>query len=387
MLIRILIKSIGGRSGRIGVAVLAVVLGASLVAALSTLSLALGGKVRQELRAYGANILVTPRAAAFQVGAGGLGFGEVAEEKYLSEDDLAALAPFEASGEVLGYAPFLYTTVEVEGEPVILGGTWFDQVRRVSPWWQVEGSWIEGREDGASVILGRQVAGRLKKGAGETIVLRHRDANRSLRVVGVVSTGEVEDDQIFTSLRVVQELTRRPGAIARLEVSAVAEKRPLTAIAKAIEETLPGAQARTLAQIAQGEGSILAKVELLMALVTGMVLLASAMVVMSTMTATVLERIQEIGLMKALGATNRRIVTLFLTEALLIALAGGVLGYGVGILLGGLIGQSVFETFLAPQPLAFPITMVIALGVTFLASLLPVRRAAAVDAAITLKGE
>ncbi|MGK7312545.1 MAG: FtsX-like permease family protein, partial [Candidatus Longimicrobiales bacterium M2_2A_002] len=101
----------------------------------------------------------------------------------------------------------------------------------------------------------------------------------------------------------------------------------------------------------------------------------------------VLERREEVGLMKALGAPSRRVAGLFLAEAAGIGLAGGLLGHLGGVGFAGFIGRTVFESALEPSPTALPIAVSVAAVAAILASLWPVHRALAVDPAIALRGE
>ena len=133
--------------------------------------------------------------------------------------------------------------------------------------------------------------------------------------------------------------------------------------------------------------SILGKIENMMFLVTIVALLASALGVMTTMTTSVIERKKEIGLMKSVGAENKRIVLLFLSEATIIGTIGGILGFVVGSILAQFIGLSVFDTSITLRLEIIPIAIGISIGVSLLASILPVRRAVKVEPAIVLRGE
>jgi len=108
---------------------------------------------------------------------------------------------------------------------------------------------------------------------------------------------------------------------------------------------------------------------------------------MSTMSTTVLERRNEIGLMLALGASPGRIAQLFFAEALVIGFAGGLMGYFIGVGLATALWLKIFNTTILPRPIVFPAVVAIALGVALMASLLPVRQALRVKPAVILKGE
>ena len=105
------------------------------------------------------------------------------------------------------------------------------------------------------------------------------------------------------------------------------------------------------------------------------------------MMAVVVERRKEIGLKKALGASNSGITRDFLGEGFFLGLLGGGLGIGLGYLFARAVSMSVFSRPVFFHPVLIPITLGVAVGVTVLACLLPVRRATDVDPAVVLKGE
>jgi len=86
----------------------------------------------------------------------------------------------------------------------------------------------------------------------------------------------------------------------------------------------------------------------------------AGMGIMNTMTVSVIERTHEIGILKALGAKNRTILAMFLTEALLIGLIGGLTGIPLGYALAIVIGYTIPN--LMPPPTSYPGTIQKLLG-------------------------
>ncbi|MPN50435.1 hypothetical protein SDC9_198062 [bioreactor metagenome] len=154
-----------------------------------------------------------------------------------------------------------------------------------------------------------------------------------------------------------------------------------------IDEVLKNGQAKPIQQIAQAENKFLAKMNLLMLLVTVMALLAAALGVMTTMTTTVLERRKESGILKAIGVEIQQVALLFLGEAAAIGLVGGIAGYAAGIGLAKFIGQSVFNAQITPDIQVLPLTIGIAIAVALLGSSLPVWRATRIEPVVVLRGE
>jgi len=443
MLLRILKETFLRRKKRVLLAVMAVVLGSSLVAALFSISADIAERMSQEMRSYGANILMTPKSENLQVDIGGVSLSPSVSQDYLiDEGELPKLKTIFWRNNILGFAPYLSSlaTVEGTGTQVVLTGTWFDKeltlpqgarlttglgtqeavdegqsfrtgVRAISPWWKVQGQWVED-DDTSGAIVGTALAEGLDLKLGDKFTLSHKDSALPLQVAGIVSTGGYEDNQVFVALPAAQRLLGAKG-VNRVLVSAltlpteklapdIRNKRPeemtpaeyekwycspvIEAVIKQIEEAFPDTEARAVRQISEAEGAFVSKMQLLVLLVTAVALLASALGVMTTMTTMVLERRGEIGLMKAIGAENGQIVFIFLVEAGLIGLLGGGVGYLVGLGLARLISQGVFGTTVSPGIEALPVTLLLALGVALLGSALPVSRAVREAPVLLLRG-
>jgi len=378
---RIILSSLRHQRARLSIAALAMALGSALVSGLLNLSGDIGGQVGRELRAYGANIVIRPREQSIRVGSGDLDFGAITVEQTLSEADLTRVSLVEG---VITYVPSLYAIVEVERRPVVLGGIGLNEARALNTWWQVQGRWPETDDE---LLVGVRAVEAMGLALGNSVTVKYGDETRTMRVASVLETGGPEDEQLITGLRAAQTLTAQPGRVGLVLVSALATERSLAAISSDLQTVLPQAEVRTLAQFAQAEATVLSKVRLLIGLVAALVLIAGALTVGGTLNIIVMERRTEIGLMKALGADDRRVAGLFLVEALNIGGIGGIVGYLAGLALAVAIGQRVFEATIAPTAWGPPGTLLIALGVALLASLLPVRRALAVDPVKTLRGE
>jgi putative ABC transport system permease protein len=139
--------------------------------------------------------------------------------------------------------------------------------------------------------------------------------------------------------------------------------------------------------VADGEGNILKRVQLLLWLVTGAALLAAALAVGASSAASILERRTEIGLMKALGAGSGTVGFLLAAEQLLLAFVGGGVGYSLGILLARSLGEKIFGAAPEPSLIVLLVILVLAVGVTLLGSAIPLRRAFRYEPAPILRGE
>lgn len=418
MFFRILRKSLLKRKSRIAIAILSVVIGAAVATALLSVSYNINEKVGYEFRKYGANLLIVPETDTIEVGFPGVNFGSITEQQYINESDLWKIKTISWRNNVLGFAPLLYQVVEVgEGkneQSVVLVGTYFNKdvniispystnddpvfntgIQTISPWWNVKGSWIEDHNDTTSCMVGVEVAEKLNLELGDTLTIRYNEnyedvfneSTYNLTVVGIIETGGYEDNQIYANLEVVQMISGKEDKVHTVQVSALCNACPVETFAEEIEEQIPYTEGRTVKQLVNAEMNILNKIENMMFLVTIIALIASALGVMTTMTTSVIERMKEIGLMKSVGAENKKISFLFLTEAAIIGILGGILGFIIGVILADFIGMSVFSTSINPRMELLPVAIGISLTVALIASILPVRRAVRVEPVIVLRGE
>jgi len=418
MFLRILWKSLLKRKSRIAIAVISVIIGAAITTALLSVSLDVSEKVGYEFRKYGANLIVVPKSDTIEVGFPGVDFGSVTEQNYINESDLWKIKAISWRKNILGFAPLLYQIVIVgEGQAeqnVVLVGTYFNKdveiinpyssqdtpifttgIKSISPWWKVTGDWIENQNDTTSCMVGTNVAHKLDVEIGDSFTVKYNDdyddieteTVHNLTVIGIIETEGHEDNQIFVNLPVAQNLTGRPNEVHTVQVSALCNACPVDTFAEEIEGKIAYVEGRTVKQLVSAEMSILGKVEDMMFLVTIVALLASSLGVMTTMTTSVIERQKEIGLMKSIGAENKRIISLFLSEAMIIGIFGGILGFIIGTVLAQFIGLNVFETSITPRFEIIPIAVGVSIGISLLASILPVRRAVKVEPAIVLRGE
>jgi putative ABC transport system permease protein len=122
-----------------------------------------------------------------------------------------------------------------------------------------------------------------------------------------------------------------------------------------------------------------------MALLVVAALVAAGLAVASMMLATVLERRAEIGLFKALGATDARAAAVFLVEACAIGALGGVGGYFFGSLLAWRLALAVFGSAVGIHWVILPVCLAAAVLITLAGSALPLGRALKISPSLALR--
>jgi len=363
---RILLGSLRRRKGQVAVAICAVALGASLVVAALNLRYGIEGRLAQELRSYGANLVLVPRA-----------------EPFLKERDLVILEDKRLKDRIIGYAPFIHRVAKVEGKDVVLVGTRFSQIRKTNPWWQVEGRWPE-KEDEA--LIGSNAASKLGLRLNDRFSVVHKTSQLSFSLAGILRTGGAEEHQAFVPMETLQRLTHLHGFLTSVLVSSRAGK-DLDETVAILQKAWPQAETRTLLQVARAEEALLARLEIFLTLVSLLILIAAGLSVYATMSTAALERRVEMALMRALGGEERRVAWIFAAEALGIGLIGGILGCAIGLLLSEIIGLSVFGSFIFPSLLSLPIGLALGVGISLFCSLWVMRRILALQPAVVLRGE
>ena len=270
--------------------------------------------------------------------------------------------------------------------------------KAASPYWYIDGEWPD---ESGELLLGKEVAAMLSTKLGAELTLNfaladedqdHSDlfvkSNRlKMRVVGIVETGGSEEEYIYLSMEDMEQLTGTSGEIDVAELSVSASQAELQGYAESISNQVDGAAARLVKRVTQSEATVLTKLQALVLLVTVIVLALTMITVATTMTAVVTERRKEIGLRKALGASNASVIWEFMGEGLLLGLVGGLLGAGFGFAFAQAISVNVFSSSIQFRPLLLPITVIVSILVTGLACILPVRSATDIDPALVLKGE
>ena len=143
----------------------------------------------------------------------------------------------------------------------------------------------------------------------------------------------------------------------------------MSLISYQLQEVLTDSVAKPNRQVAESEGTILNKTELLMLLICILSSFASALGISNLITASVIERNQEIGLIKAIGGTTSRIITLILTEIVITGILGGIFGYIIGIGFTQIIGKTVFSSYIEPAIIVIPIDIALVFAVTLIGSI------------------
>jgi putative ABC transport system permease protein len=380
-LIHLVLRALAHRKGRTVLLLAVLAMASSLATALGIVSSSMEKRVAEEVRKYGANLIVIPESARLDIGSGGLNFGVVSEPAYLQQRLVEEA--LSRSGMKADRSFHLRGALHWKDSDLMVEGVNFADIRRLFPWWQIKGSWPIAGE----TVVGNDLATRLKLNVGDSLELTGKDHAVRLRISGIVSSGGEEDGLLFLALPELQQALGLDGQLSLVRLMVTAGGGSLKTSASALQMLMPMAKVSEVRQTARTSEGLLAKVKLLMLMVTAVVLVSAGSSVAGTMSTTVLERSKEIGLMKAMGGTRWEVMLIFCGEAAMLGVLGGTAGY----LFGSVIAQFITTTVFAASADFIPWFAGISLGVSLFLALLgsigPMISVFKLDPVRSLRGE
>jgi putative ABC transport system permease protein len=269
-------------------------------------------------------------------------------------------------------------------------------------WWEIKsGEWLneQSHENEQIAMIGTELAEKTGVNIGDTLHIKGSASDGNFRIVGIYDAGGDEDEQLFVPLNTAQALANLDGCVDSIEVSALttpdnelavkAAQDPssltvsqyelwyctayASSICYQIQEVITDSVASPVRQVADSEGAILKKTKLLMILITILSLIGASLGICNLVTASVMERSSEIGLMKAIGAQDSSISGLVLTEIFITAIFGGILGFFAGFGFAQIIGHTVFGSAISIKPMVIPIVAILVVLVTLAGSIPAIR--------------
>ena len=422
------------RRSRAVMAVIASLVGAATLFCLASVCIAVPQQMNEEMRAYGANLIVTPADATSK--SEGISTATIT--------NVTALVTAEHSAKSAAYR---YESVRINSAPYTLAGVNPKAVQTLNRHWNVTGDWpSEG-----NVMVGRDVADALGVHIGSRITIGYRASDNSaassasgssdsgesdnqsdengsqmsdsgesdnqtvgklgqtesqvkengrvssdimnnegteFRVAGIVDTGGNEDSIVYATTADVAKLagSKRGADVVEYSVNAMGDD--LNAIVKTLNANPnTGVKAQTVTKITSSNTRIITMLQTLFWIVSLVVLVLTLVGVGTTISSIVSQRRNEIGLRKALGASSQAIGTEFYVESAIYGLIGGLFGTAIGYALARVLCVTVFERAIGFNWLLGLASLVLSMLIAVVASIPPVRRATRIDPAIVLREE
>ena len=423
---RMLLSAVVRRRSRAVMAVVASLVGAATLSCLAMICIAVPQQMNQEMRAYGANLIVTPLADS-ENGKSGIDDAMV--------EHTTEMVSAKGSEK---HATYRYENVRVNAAPYVMAGVNPAQVRNLNHHWVVDGSWPSA----GKVLVGRDVADAMGLKVGGSITIGYRASDNAassgqasqpgtdgtdgtaqsgtggtsdgqtssgstgaqqtqnghvssdimdtsgteFRVAGIVDTGGSEDSIIYALAGDVDKLTGSTRGVDVIEYSSGASD--LTALVNSINDmTSMHVKAQQVTKITASDTRVITMLQTLFWIVSLVVLVFTLVGVGTTISSIVSQRRNEIGLRKALGASSHAIGVEFYVESAVYGLLGGLLGTATGYGMARWLCATVFERSIGFNWWLAVVSVVFSALVAVVASIPPVHRATRIDPAVVLREE
>jgi putative ABC transport system permease protein len=400
---KIILKELLERKKQFLTSFIAILLGIIVIVAVKSVSNSSEKAVAIQLDNLGANILVLPQTTTI--------------DNYYAADINAPEMPEDyvdriASSTIQGVdnmSPKLSSRMEIEGYSFVLTGILPKNELASKPIWQTAGfadpglqaacdpnnimNKSQGYEDPRlqrktidslgefDCLVGSDAASKLGLKEGSEIEVK----GTGFKVASILpQTGTVDDGRIFVHLRTAQKILGKGRVVNAIEImgccAAISE-----GLLGNLRNILPDTKITTINHIVQTQvetNKTMGKFSVIFLII---IILVGGISIGNYMWSNVEERKKEIGSLLAIGASPKNIYYIFLGKALILGLIGGIAGYLLGTLAGMILGPQIAGVKVLPVPLLFVWAVVIAVGISVVASYLPARRAAQLDPALILQ--
>lgn len=310
----------------------------------------------------------------------------------ISLDDLESIARIKGVKSVSGQLNGIVTNVEGSGSASIYGGS-FDFFVGTNPGdyelmrslYNIElerGRFLEVG-DKYRVVIGSGAADNYHKNIGDKLSFNGED----FRVVGILKESSSLINSIFIiPLEVAQELSGVDKNL--VSIFAVIPENPgaVDDLVRRIDLRFPHLDAYSPQDVSSMAGSYLGTMSLAFWLISIVAGIVGGIGVANTMITSVYERTKEIGILRAVGWTQRDIITLILTEGVVLSVFGGFIGVFVGSVVANFIGSFTgFSAYVGPELVFQALTFALTVGLV--GGLYPAFKAAHMDPVMALRYE
>ena len=372
-------KNLSRRKTRAIISSIGLILAIAVIVSTFTVSAAMQAQVGNEIDKYGPNIVVTPNAQSINVPYGSVTVGNITIPE--NATDRIYTIPNKININVL--SPKLYNQIQYKNSTILLVGAIPDKELIMKKWWNITG--LLPKNDTNEILLGSGLKSSLGLQKDDTMQLR----NSSFIITGTLDeTGSVDDFSIFMPLHTAQSLFGLEGQVSEIDVGALCNNCPVEVISQQITDAVPDVKAVPIKQAVETRMQATQQTANFSLLLASIILVVGIASIMNTMLASVHEKKKEMGVFLSIGADKTHLYKMFLSEAAILGLVGGIVGTSAGLLASLLMGPLLINIpiSLTEVPLfIIPICIGLSVGSSIIASLYPTWRASKIDPVKALK--
>lgn len=382
-LYNISLSNLRRRKAKMMFLVLGLTIAVTTVVTLVTVSEAMNADIANKLDEFGANILIVPKSDELSLSYGGLAISGVSlDVQKLSGEDTRKIRTIKNNENIKIIAPKLLNVATIVRRNVMVVGVDFEQEFQIKKWWRFSG---KSPSKVHQVIIGAEVRDALQLTLNESFEIK----GELFTVAGVLEpTGSQDDGVVFIDLTLAQRIFGKPNEVSLIEVAALCYDCPIEEIVRQTSEKLPGAKVMAIRQTIESKMEAMHRFEHFSYGISAVIILVAALIVGTSMTASVNERTREIGVFRAIGFRRTHIMKIILTEAFLTSFLAGVIGYGVGMIVSKLVTPMLTmngDGDISLNYALFGFSVVLAVAVGLLSSVYPAYQASRLDPTVALK--
>jgi len=342
--------------------------------------------LRDELYSLGAHIMVVPKGCPYEAATIALHGGKW--PRYINEDNMARILKQPGVGKAAGIIMDAIFDREIKRNKIYLGiDENYVSLRRD---WKISGSWFP---DSNSIILGSTVAVEENKKPGDEYFLKEK--NITLRVSGVLQRTNSQDDGFyFLPQKTMQRIFGLEGKLVVILIQA-RDIEGIDKLTMTIKENEKDLNIFPLSEFLTNMTRIIQSTKVFIFAIVLVAVLTAMMGILNTILMAVFERTKEIGMMKAMGASQADIFRLIWAETVIFGIGGGIFGILLSVIMAKIIAA--FLTTILPYApkgtligfswSALTVSLIFSLIMGLLSGIYPAAKASSVKPMIAIRTE